>query len=76
MSIRVLALAFLGLLALAGCRETISPGTTVSSGGGITSETVKYLHDAEHGVGCWFYTSANNTSIGCLPDSQYRSPGS
>lgn len=70
----VLVPGLLFALALAGCRETLAPGETVGSGGGVISEAVKYLHDAKRGVGCWYYVSANNTSISCLPDSQYRAP--
>lgn len=65
-----LAIAVLSVL-LVGCREGLSPGDTVESGGALTSEAVKYVHDTKHGVGCWFYVSESNTSISCLPDSSY-----
>lgn len=66
-----LILVLLLALSLVGCRESMSPGETVQSGAAWTSEAIKYVHDEAHGVGCWFYVSESNTSISCLPDSEY-----
>lgn len=69
---RVAALAVLALV-LVGCRSATAPGENV--GGGLSAtgtEQVNYVHDTKHQVGCWVYVSSSNTSISCLPDTQYK----
>lgn len=67
-----LVLVGLAVLALAGCRAGTAPGDNVAGGMTVTgTEAVQYVHDTKRGVGCWIYVSSDNTSISCLPDSQY-----
>ena len=65
---RVVALAAL-TLALVGCAGYGAPGQDVANGFG---QAVKYVHDDEHNVGCWFVVGSNGGgSIACLPDGDY-----
>lgn len=52
--------ALIGLLLLAGC----TPGTPVEG----DNNTIKYVHDAQHGVGCW---TIYGSGIDCIPDTDY-----
>lgn len=62
-----LTLIAIAVIMFVGCAGATAPGTNVS-GDGLTSQ-VKYVHDSQHGVGCWILVGTNNqASISCLPD--------
>jgi hypothetical protein len=57
-------------IVLAGCAGATAPGENVGQNIG---SAVKYVHDADREVGCWFYVGTDgHASISCLPDSQYK----
>jgi hypothetical protein len=60
---RILALALFAAVALAGCLN----GENIS---GNAISNVLYVHDDEHGVGCWYFSAGG---VDCMPDSEYES---
>lgn len=65
---KIISLAIVTFLLVAGCRAANAPGETISSG--IQSQ-IRYSKDDAHKVGCWVYVDDGSASISCLPYEQY-----
>lgn len=66
---KVIALMLLAL-SLVGCAGYAAPGEDVANNFG---QAVKFVHDDQRGVGCWFVVGTNGGgSIACLPDDAYE----
>jgi hypothetical protein len=56
------------LVVIGGCAGAGTPGEVV---GKDISSALKYLHDDQRHVGCWFIVQSSSTSIACLADKDY-----
>lgn len=66
---KIVAIIF-AAVALAGCAGATAPGENVSKDGVLSA--IKYVHDTDHQVGCWFYVGTDgHASLSCIPDLQY-----
>ena len=82
MDVKIVALTA-SLLLLAGCPsqpvatpfDTVAHATTDAERGWTTP--VRTVHDAKHGVTCWYMAGGyggSSPALSCLPDSQIKDP--